>query len=176
MNDLHIRNADVCDQEAIRDVTLSAYEEYGTKMPPFAWEQYRESIIATLADVKPAEQIVAEQSGRVVGTVLLYPAGTFVHRPTGAPIVLEFPEARLLAVAPKARGQGIGTALIIECIRRARRAGIPMLTLHTTDMMEVGMRMYERLGFERAPELDSRPAENILVKGYRFDLARPEPA
>ncbi len=174
MNDLHIRNADVCDQEAIRDVTLSAYEEYATKMPPYAWEQYRESIISTLADVKPAEQIVAEHSGRVVGTVLLYPAGTFVHPPNGAPIVLEFPEARLLAVAPEARGQAIGTALMKECIRRARLAGVPMLTLHTTDIMEVAMGMYERLGFVRAPELDFHPAENVVVKGYRFDLGRPE--
>jgi GNAT superfamily N-acetyltransferase len=176
MNDLHIRNADVCDQEAIRDVTLSAYEEYAAKMPPDAWEEYRANIVSTLADVKPAEQIVAEQSGRVVGSVLLYPAGTFVHVPDDAPIVLEFPEVRLLAVAPKARGQGIGTALMQECIRRARVAGVPILTLHTTDMMEVGMRMYERLGFQRAPEIDFYPAENVVVKGYRFDLARKQPA
>ncbi len=174
MNHLQIRDADVRDQDAIRDVTLSAYEEYATKMPPGAWEQYRESILATLADVKPAEQIVAELDGMVVGTVLLYPAGTFVHPPTGAPIVLEYPEARLLAVKPDARGQGIGKALMQECIRRARLAGVPILTLHTTDMMEVGMRMYERLGFERAPNLDFYPAENVVVKGYRFDLARPE--
>ncbi len=176
MNHLHIRNADIRDQDAIRDVTLSAYEEYATKMPPGVWEQYRESIISTLADIKPAEQIVAEQNGRVVGTVLLYPAGTFVQPPTGAPIVQEFPEVRLLAVAPDARGQGIGTALMKECIRRVRVAGVPILTLHTTDMMEVGMRMYERLGFVRAPEIDFYPAENVVVKGYRFDLAREEPA
>lgn len=176
MNDLHIRNADTCDQDAIRDVTLSAYEEYATKMPPGAWEQYRENIVSTLADIKPAEQIVADQSGRVVGTVLLYPAGTFVRVPNGAPIVLEFPEVRLLAVAPEARGHGIGTALMRECIRRARVAGVPMLDLHTSDMMEVAMRMYERLGFVRAPEIDFYPAENVVIKGYRFDLARPEPA
>ncbi len=176
MNDLHIRNADIRDQEAIRDVTLSAYEEYATKMPPDAWEGYSANIVSTLADVKPAEQIVAEQNGRVVGSVLLYPAGTFVHPPNGAPIVQEFPEVRLLAVAPDARGQGIGTALMQECIRRARLAGVPMLDLHTTDIMEVAMRMYERLGFFRAPEIDFYPAENVVIKGYRFDLARPEPA
>jgi GNAT superfamily N-acetyltransferase len=176
MNHLHIRDADICDQDAIRDVTLLAYEEYATKMPPDAWEQYRESIVSTLAEIKPAEQIVAEQSGRVVGTVLLYPAGTFVYPAPGAPIVLEFPEARLLAVTPEARGQGIGTALMKECIRRARLTEVPMLTLHTTDMMEVGMRMYERLGFVRAPELDFYPAENMVIRGYRFDLAREESA
>ncbi len=175
MEQLTIREADQCDQEAIRQVTLAAYEEFSTKMSPKAWEKYRENILTTLADVKPAEQIVAEMDGEVVGTVLLYPGGTFVHRPSNSPIVLEYPEARLLAVAPAARRRGVGMALMQECIRRASFSGVPKLTLHTTDMMEVGMRMYERLGFVRAPELDLQPGENIVVKGYQFNLTQPEP-
>jgi len=37
--------------------------------------------------------------------------------------VSPYPEVRLLAVAPAARGKGIGEALMRECIRRARRSG-----------------------------------------------------
>jgi GNAT superfamily N-acetyltransferase len=77
---------------------------------------------------------------------------------------------RLLAVAPEARGQGIGIALMKECIRRARRLGAVCLNLHTTDMMQVAMRMYERMGFVRAPELDFHPDPSITVKAYRLKL------
>jgi GNAT superfamily N-acetyltransferase len=77
---------------------------------------------------------------------------------------------RLLAVAPEARGQGIGTALMKECIRRARRLGAGCLNLHTTVVMQVAMRMYERMGFVRAPDLDFHPDPSITVKAYRLDL------
>jgi ribosomal protein S18 acetylase RimI-like enzyme len=80
---------------------------------------------------------------------------------------------RLLAVATEVRGQGIGTALMKECIRRSRRLGVSCLNLHTTDMMQVAMRMYERMGFVRAPDLDFHPEPGITVKAYRLDLDSP---
>ena len=43
-----------------------------------------------------------------------------------------------------------------ECVRRARESGAKALTLHTTDMMQAAMRLYERLGFQRMRELDFR--------------------
>jgi hypothetical protein len=37
-------------------------------------------------------------------------------------------------------------------------------------MMQVAMRMYERMGFVRAPALDFHPDPSIIVKAYRLDL------
>ncbi len=85
-------------------------------------------------------------------------------------MTLTWPEVRLLAVAPSARGRGVGAALMNECIHRARSAGATALTLHTTDLMQAAMRLYERLGFERAHDLDLEPAPGIIAKGYRLDL------
>ena len=158
MNDLIVRDARDGDREIIRRVTLSAYEQYAAVMQTH-WEGYRHNILTTLGDVKPAEQIVAEQHGAIVGTVLLYPAGT-----------LAWPELRLLAVAPAARGQGVGAALMRECVRRARQSGAAALTLHTHEIMVVAMRMYERMGFVRAPDLDFHPAKDVTIKGYRLNL------
>jgi len=169
MKGLHIHDARHSDREAIQGVTLSAYQEYAALMPSH-WEGYRQSILTTLADVKPAEQIVAEQEGVIVGTVLLYPAGTVFTLPNGIPVTLAWPEVRLLGVAPATRGQGIGAALVRECIRRARQSGATVLTLHTTDPMRVAMHLYERMGFVRAPELDFHPAQDVTIKGYRFSL------
>ena len=150
-------------------MTLSAYQEYAAIMPSH-WEGYRQAILATLAGVKPAQQIVAEREDAIVGTVLLYPAGTVFSTPDGLPLTLAWPEVRLLAVAPAARGQGIGAALMYECVRRARRLGAAVLTLHTTDMMHVAMRMYEHMGFVHAPELDFHVDKDLTVKGYRLNL------
>ncbi len=169
MPELLIRTARENDRAAIREVTLTAYQEYASLMLT-QWDGYRENILDTLAEVQPAEQIVAEQGGAVVGTVLLYPAATVFTAPNGASVTLTWPEVRLLAVTPVARGQGIGAALMRECLQRARRSRAAALTLHTTDMMQVAMSMYERMGFVRAPELDFQPVPSITIKGYRFDL------
>ena len=45
-----------------------------------------------------------------------------------------------------------------------------VLTLHTIEIMEAAMRLYERLGFVRAPELDFQPAPGVIIKGYRLGL------
>jgi hypothetical protein len=37
-------------------------------------------------------------------------------------------------------------------------------------MMQAALRMYERMGFVRAPELDFHPAPGVTVQGYRLDL------
>jgi GNAT superfamily N-acetyltransferase len=170
-----VRDARPSDRDAILAVTLAAYEQYAAALAPPLWAMYRRSIQATLADVRPAAQIVAEEDGALVGTVLLFPAGSVMANPRGTSNTLEWPEVRLLAVAPSARGKGVARRLMEECIQRAGAAGVPALTLHTADIMAVAMRLYERMGFARAPELDISPAPGILAKGYRLPLTLPSP-
>ena len=164
----HIRDARPSDRDAIEVVTLSAYQEYAPMMPDH-WEVYRESIVATLADVRPAQQIVAAQQDRIIAAVLLYPAGPGITAAAAAPPETA-PEVRLLAVDPGARGEGVGEALMNECIRRARQSGANALHLHTTDGMRAAIRLYERLGFQRAAELDFQLGPDLIIKGYRLSL------
>ena len=169
---LTIRDARPADRAVIEAVTLAAYEQYTATLGASRWAMYRQNIVSTLADAGPAAQIVAEKAGALVGSVLLYPAGGRMGAPgSGRAMILPWPEVRLLAVAPPARGSGVGRLLMEECIRRARAARATALTLHTTDMMRVAMRLYERMGFERAPDLDFEPAPGITVKGYKLPLA-----
>jgi predicted N-acetyltransferase YhbS len=164
-----IRDARPSDRKAIRDVTLAAYQEYAPRMPAH-WKGYRQNILATLAHVGPADQIVAEAGGAVVGSVLLYPGQPGSAVDSEDVVGNPWPEIRLLAVAPGGRGRGIGAALMQECVRRARAAGATALSLHTSDLMQVALHMYERMGFVRAPELDFHPAPDLTIKGYRLDL------
>ncbi len=72
MTDLCVRDARPDDRDAIREVTLAAYQEYAAHMPGF-WEAYRRNIVASVTDAGAAVQLVAERDGAIVGTVLLYP-------------------------------------------------------------------------------------------------------
>ena len=169
-DELKIRDARLDEREQTVALTVAAYEQYASLMPH--WELYRQQLLATLSSDIPAERIVAEQDGTLVGHVLLYPASANVYGADTADA--GWPELRLLAVAPEARGQGVATALLDECIRRARQAGAAWLGLHTEDIMEVAVRMYKARGFVRVPEYDFNPAEGVLVKGYRLDLTQTD--
>jgi ribosomal protein S18 acetylase RimI-like enzyme len=49
-------------------------------------------------------------------------------------------------------------------------AGAAALGLHTSKSMVTAMQLYERMGFERAPELDFQPPGAEVVWGYRLKL------
>jgi len=75
---------------------------------------------------------------------------------------------RMLAVAPEARGAGVGTALVRACLARATAEGRDRVWLHTTPEMTDAHRIYEREGFVRAPEADWRG--EIRLWAYVLEL------
>jgi ribosomal protein S18 acetylase RimI-like enzyme len=152
--------------EAAR-VMKAAYEEYSALLPPGRWQEYQANIIDVRSRLPVAELIVAEIKGVIVGAVTLFlkPSGTPESWTPG------WAGIRLLAVHPDYRGLGIGRALMDECVRRCRAGGIATIGLHTTEMMAVARRMYEKMGFKRAPEFDFHPSPQVVVMAYRLDLA-----
>jgi GNAT superfamily N-acetyltransferase len=63
---------------------------------------------------------------------------------------------RMLAVDPGVQGRGVGPRLVAECLERARAAGCRRMIIGSTEWMTTAHRIYERLGFRRAPELDQQ--------------------
>jgi ribosomal protein S18 acetylase RimI-like enzyme len=76
---------------------------------------------------------------------------------------------RLLAVDSSMRGKGVGRALTMECINRARSSGLKQVIIHTTKVMQQAWKMYESIGFERAPQFDFKQGQ-LQVLGFRLML------
>ncbi|WP_298903090.1 GNAT family N-acetyltransferase [uncultured Psychroserpens sp.] len=76
---------------------------------------------------------------------------------------------RLLGVDPKSRGLGLGKALTLYCIDKAKRSNSQTMIIHTTNAMKLAWKMYENLGFKRAHDLDFMQAD-LAVFGFRLAL------
>jgi ribosomal protein S18 acetylase RimI-like enzyme len=166
-DDLHIRDARLEELDEVSKLTGDAYRQYENSLPESAWKSYLEDIMDVRSRLGVAELIVAEMKGRLVGTVTLYLKASSSSQ-EGWP--QDWAGIRLLAVHPAHRSRGIGRALMEECIRRCRDRGIATIGLHTTELMDVALRMYEKMGFRRVPEFDFHPAPGIIVMAYRLEI------
>ncbi|MFD0587441.1 GNAT family N-acetyltransferase [Paenibacillus sp. GCM10027627] len=161
------REAVPSDQEAIRNVLLDAYAEYEFLYPQERWEQYKANISDSVTDTKVTARIVALLNGELVGSVFLYSTSEAAY---GLPeLNIQTPIMRLLAVKRNVRGHGVATALIRASAAKSIAFGADTLHLHTSDLMKSAVRLYERLGFERAVEKDI-VKEDGVVKSYRVNL------
>jgi len=145
-------------------LTVAVYRAQG-----LAPEEYSSSLADAHHRALHTDILVAvDDQDRLLGAVALVLHGGPYAELATSPADAEF---RMLAVSEVARNQGVGTALIEECLLRARSAGKARMVISTGDKMAAAHRRYESLGFKRAPELDWNPLPEERLLAYTLDLA-----
>jgi ribosomal protein S18 acetylase RimI-like enzyme len=149
-----VRVAMPSDFDAIRVIAAAANEEFRAPMGEALYEGYLANVLDVERRAREANLLVAAQGAEILGTITLYrdinEEGMPARFPGGTAGI------RATAVSPAARGQGIGGELVVAAIVRSRAFGAKAIALHTAGCMGAAMRLYERHGFQRAPEHDYR--------------------
>ena len=111
------------------------------------WDERFEALVAEIAarflqnfDAERERCWIAERAGDPVGSVFLVKETEDVSR------------LRLLLVEPAARGLGLGSRLVEECIAFARQAGYRSMVLWTQSILHAAQHVYRKAGFELTHE------------------------
>jgi GNAT superfamily N-acetyltransferase len=166
-----VREARKEEHAALGQLMVAAYAALEGFPTPAEQPRYYEMLthIGRLAERPHTQLLVAVRGTELLGGVVYF--SDMAQYGSGGSATQEKDAAgfRLLAVSPAARGLGVGRALAQRCIALAREGGRRQVILHTTRAMTVAWGMYERLGFQRSPDLDFLQ-ETLQVFGFRLKL------
>jgi GNAT superfamily N-acetyltransferase len=171
---ISIREANIYDYAHIGKLTVEAYSSLpgmpnANQIPDY----YMQLASVEVRACEPSVEIfIAEnEEGELLGAVTFIGDVKYYGSGGSVSTLNNCCGFRLLAVSQSARRRGVGLALSKHCIKIAKGSAREYLIIHTTKSMKVAWQMYERLGFERFPEIDFMQ-ESLAVFGFRLALEK----
>lgn len=108
----------------------------------YGYDEHFEALVAEIVakfiqhlDPQRERCWIAEKDGEIVGSVFVVAQSKTIAK------------LRLLYVEPSARGLGIGSRLVGECVRFARQAGYKKTVLWTQSDLDAARHIYKKAGF-----------------------------
>lgn len=159
-----IRTIEESEIEIVQAQRIACYSEYKAVLPAAHWQVLKETLTAR-QEHEAVDFFVAVIDEQIVGSVVLFPP--FIQAYDWTDTTQAYPEIRMLAVDPIARGKGVGRALINHCINVSKEKGAHKIGLHTGVYMQHAQLLYTALGFVRVPERDFEPMDDqIQILGF----------
>lgn len=146
---MNIREFDLVDTLLVNALALKAFEQFQSTYND--WPAFKEKIADMSSLAGAGELLVAEIAREIVGAVVYIGPGV----PKADFFRHEWSIMRMLVVSPDFRGQGIGRALAEERLQRAKRDKALVFALHTSEIMQVVLPMYLRMGFQKVSQAPS---------------------
>jgi ribosomal protein S18 acetylase RimI-like enzyme len=159
-----VRTARADEYDAIAEMTVATY---GPVLGPLLDEEYKAELSDVAGRARDSVVLVAEgDDGRLLGSVTYVPGpGRY-----GEFAVDDEAGIRMLAVPADVQRRGVGTALVAACIERARVDERARIVLFTAPPMVAAQRLYEAVGFRRAPKRDWSFDGDLTLMGYVLEL------
>ena len=130
----------------------------------YGWDISYEALVAEICaqfiksyDASREHCWIAEAGGEPLGSVFLVNGGDDVAK------------LRLLLVEKKARGLGVGRALVEHCVRSAREKGYKKMTLWTQSILVAARGIYQAEGFRRVKE-DPHHSFGVDLVGETWEM------
>jgi ribosomal protein S18 acetylase RimI-like enzyme len=158
---MKIRAADETDAGAVTSLWTEAYAKAGPegRQEPYALREY--FAVGASADVR----VAVDAAGEVVAVAAIFPSGAQGRSVAG----LGEAEFARLAVARRARRQGIARAPVEGCTERAHEFGAEAIALWSRPYQKAAHGLYESLGYRRVPDRDHEDRDGRRWV-FRLDL------
>jgi len=109
----------------------------------YGWNGEFEVIVADIArdflqnfDPDKERCWIAERDGDILGSIFLVKQSDTIAK------------LRMFYIEPKARGMGLGSRLVQECVELAREKGYQKIVLETASMLLPARHLYQKAGFQ----------------------------
>lgn len=170
MGSVKVREAVAEDDAVIGELLVQAFTQtYAAKMPQVVVDEKRKEELRAVENKRArATVLVAEEAGRLVGTVALFPPGA-----DGSEAWLpDAADLRHLAVDPALHGKNLSGLLMDAAEAVAVELSVRAICLHVRRGAHGVARLYLERGYLRDTSGDLEKP-NVFLEGYVLHLPKP---
>ena len=163
-----IREAVPADDAAVGELLVRAFVDmYALKLPDVVVGEQRRADLRDVAAKRAVAKVwVADEGGRITGTVALWPPGS----PRSEAWLPGAFDLRHLAVDDSRRGSGLAGQLLEVAEGHARASGAKAVCLHVRREAAGVSSLYVKRGYRRAPQGDIDLLPEVFLEAYWLEL------